>query len=252
MKLYKQFMHEIKDFSNKYWWLYLIYLSFLILIFFIQKGNLPQVMITSSCHFIADIFIMMMFTAYSQQRFGPGSRFQVVSMLLFFCIKLYTGIAHSEWHYLSTDLIYALSAYKNYQMDVRNRVIRWINPLTLLCLSLVIICRILVPFEMQTQKTIFQIFWVIIQTAGIFMFGIALSCTGKEKIRFLLSVISLFTMVLGSAVLFMTKLLYHNKDLSGLDISYTLLPITVLLFFLGRLRNYFIFPSFKRVNAQFS
>lgn len=233
MSVLKNFIDEIKSFSLRNWWLYVIYIIMLIVITITESNSVPTVILTSTVHFIADIFIMMMFTAYNQGRFKSGSYFQFFSMLIFFALKLWAGVYKGEWHYISADVIYALSAFKNYQLDVQKKEVRFINPITLSLLSIIIIFGLL-PL---LKTNILQNFWQSIQTMGIFLFGIALSYTGHEKNRYFFSVFSLFVMVLGSAVVTATRL-SGIKDLNGLEFSYTILPLTVLVFYLRQLHNY--------------
>lgn len=233
MNIFKRFFNEIKSFSIKNWWLYIIYVIMLIAIYYLQPDSLMSVVLMSSGHFIADIFIMMMFTAYSQSKFKLGSYFQVISMFLFFLLKLKTAIIEKEWHYLSADIIYALSAYKNYQLDVRKNKINIIRPGTLIILSLIIICGIWLPLKYYSLIPIFEDHWQIVQTIGIFLFGIALSYTGNEQKRYYFSIVSLFIMVFGSTAATISKLL-AGKQLTGLEFSYAILPLTVLVFYLGQ------------------
>lgn len=237
MEIVKIFIGEIKSFSQKNWWLYLIYAVMLIVIYYLQPTSLFVVVVMSTGHFIADIFIMMMFTAYSQSKFKIGSSFQVISMLLFFLLKLWTAIIQKEWHYLSADIIYALSAYKNYQLDVRKHKIKFIHPKALTILSLLIILGVWLPLKYYSVITIFDNYLQIVQTIGIFLFGIALSYTGDEQKRYYFSIASLFIMVFGSAAATINKL-EGGQLLTGLEFSYAILPLTVLVFYLGQWKKF--------------
>jgi hypothetical protein len=70
--------------------------------------------------------------------------------------------------------------------------------------------------------------WV--QTTGIFLFAIALSTTGNEHLRSELAIMALVAMVAGSA--WETGSLLVNHKIVGLALSYFLLPLTVLVFYI--------------------
>jgi hypothetical protein len=236
MNIMQMFASELKAFSLKNWWLYLIYILMLCVIYIRQSDSLLTVTLISTGHFIADIFIMMMFTAYGVQKYKLGSLFQVVSMLLFLVLKLITAATKNEWHYLSADIIYALSAYKNFQLDVKQKKILFINPKTLFLLSLSLVFVVWLPLKYFSVIKIFTDFSQVIQTSGIFLFGIALSYTGSESKRYFFSLFSLSIMVIGSAIATYHKL-SGGEMLTGLEFSYAILPLTVFLFYLKQIKR---------------
>ena len=127
MNIAEKFAREVKDFSKANWWIYIVYVVLLIAITIMDRDTFLSVFLITSLHFVADIFIMMMFSAYAREEYSQGAYFQIMSMLLFMSLKVYTGILDREWHYLSADVIYALAAIKNYGLDVKNVDIKFIN-----------------------------------------------------------------------------------------------------------------------------
>lgn len=235
-KILSLFFDEVKKFSITNWWLYIVYAIILAIIFFFEQKKIGFIVLISSGHFIADIFIMMMFTAYSQNSFRLGSYFQIVSMLLFLILKVLSGIVNSHWHYPTSDVIYALSAYKNYQFDIKKKEIKVLTPLLLSILSLFIVMA-MIYFDLHSKIKFLRTPWQLIQTIGIFSFGISLSIIKNEKKRYYFSILSLAVMILGSALVIIDSVI-KNNNVSGLDISYALLPLTVLIFYIKQIKQY--------------
>lgn len=224
----KRFITEVIQFSRNNWWVYIIYCGLLSIVFLVDKDHFLFVTLISFLHFIADIFIMMMFTAYNNSNYREGAYFQITSMLLFLTLKIVTGFTSGAWYYLAADPVYMLAAIKNYQIDVRKRDIPLINRVTMSWLSLLILAGL---FSLQGffKATIFIDPAQWIQTLGIFLFAIALSTTGHERQRYSLSIVALSAMVVGSG--WETYVALQGQRLTGLALSYFLLPLTVLVFY---------------------
>ena len=234
MSVVQNFIKEVKSFSRANWWVYIIYFMLLGVILLIEEDKLLSVFIITSLHFVADIFIMMMFSAYSQGENKQGTYYQVMSMLIFMSLKIYTGVIDNSWHYLAADPIYILAAVKNYRIDVKKSDLKFVNYKTMSVLSLLIIAAMMLIREYADAgmlSTASQ--WI--QTAGIFLFAIALSTTGNEHLRSELAIIALIAMVGGSA--WETANLLINGKIVGLALSYFLLPLTVLVFYFRNWSN---------------
>ncbi|MEO6314589.1 MAG: hypothetical protein ABIU63_09095 [Chitinophagaceae bacterium] len=229
MRAFSSFTREVKSFSRTNWWVYIIYILLLCIIVLVEKNALLSVSIITSLHFVADIFIMMMFGAYASQQNRHGTYYQVLSMLLFMALKIYTGLIDHAWHYLAADPIYIFAAIKNYAVDIKKSDIKLINYKTMTVLSLFIVAGMLwvkAHANLQLLETPSQ--WI--QTTGIFLFAIALSVTGHEHRRSQLAVTALVAMVAGSA--WETTALLLKQQIVGLALSYFLLPLTVLVFYI--------------------
>ena len=180
---------------------------------------------------------MMMLSAYHNSNYKQGAYFQIFSMLLFFALKLHVGFDSGNWHFLTADLIYVLAAIKNYTLDVKNIEIKSINIYTTTLLSLIVV-SILIFYKVQYGWEIFVHESTWLTTSGIFLFAISLSITGNESSRFIFSIIALFLMVIGAgwetyrALSTQLGLGFINDppEIHGLELSYFLLPLTVLVF----------------------
>lgn len=207
----------------------------LFIIVFTEKQDLVPIIIVTSIHFVADIFIMMMFSSYSRSNYAQGTYYQIISLLLFLSLKIYTGLVGDGWHYLMADPIYILAAVKNYKIDVEKSDIKIINAITMTILSLGIL---LVTYNLTKHIHHIKIISSpskLVQTIGIFLFAIALSTTSNERLRYQISLVALTAMVGGSA--WETFSTWENGKIVGLAISYTLLPLTVLIFYLKKWPN---------------
>ncbi|MFT3746944.1 MAG: hypothetical protein QM768_01445 [Agriterribacter sp.] len=231
MTLFDKFWQEVVSFSKKNWWIYIIYLLMMLIIS--RKQDIISVHLVTSVHFLADIFIMMMFSAYTRQEYKQGAYFQIVSLLLFISIKLYTGLSGGGWHYLLADPVYLLAAIKNYSLDVKKKDIKAINLYSTSALSILIILLVLIKNRSNSEFGLLYSLDEKTQTLGIFLFAIALSTTNNEKLRYNLSVTALAIMVIGSGWTVYNSL---SKGVNGLDISYMLLPLTVLVFYLKKIK----------------
>ncbi len=231
MELINNFTSEVKAFLKNNWWVCIMYAVLLSIVFVTQEKQFVSIVVVTSLHFVADIFIMMMFSAYTNKQYARGTYFQIISSLIFLSIKIYTGWSGKGWHYLLADPIYILAAVKNYKIDVSKTDLKSVNYKTMTALSLLIIFAVIMAkvfFKADILSSPSE--WV--QTAGIFLFAIALSTTESEQLRYEFSLIALIAMVGGSAWEMAIKL--EDKSLAGLALSYTLLPLTVLVFYVKR------------------
>ena len=241
------FIKEVKTFSKNNWWMFIIYFILLILAKENSKNGIGSIVLVTTVHFIADIFIMMMFSSYHRSEYKLGTYFQIFSMVLFTTLKLHIGITKGIWHYLPADIIYMLAAYKNYKLDVKNINIKQINPITTGLLSLIII-GILIYVKMSCNAEIFEHESSWVTTLGIFLFAISLTFTGNESSRYQFSIFALLIMVIGAgwetfnALDFIFGDAKPDDTIHGLELSYFLLPLTVLIF------NLKSWNSSKKVN----
>ncbi|MBD2754312.1 hypothetical protein [Spirosoma validum] len=233
METINDFVREVKNFSKSNWWIYVIYVLSLTIILFTHTGSITIILVSTLFHFVADIFIMMMFSAYASKKYNKGSHFQVASMLIFLSIKIFTGLNNGGWHYLAADPIYALAAIKNWKLDVKKINIQSINWITMSVLSLVLIFGIFYPLIRNGYISISWARWV--QTTGIFLFAIALSTTENERLRYMLSIVALGIMIGGSAWETINSIIYTGTSPNtGLSLSYTLLPLSVFVFYIKK------------------
>jgi hypothetical protein len=223
-----KFFAEVSNFSKANWWVYIAYVLLLGAVFFSDAPHLGSVALIPSLHFVADIFIMMMLSAYLRGDYREGAYYQIVSMLIFLSVKIYTGLIHGGWHYLAADPIYILAAIKNYRRDVVRKDLKFVNNKTMTALSVVLIATIVI-LSRDPRLGIDLTPARYVQMGGIFLFAIALTTTEHERQRYELSMVALTAMVAGSGWELLDSL--ESRLVAGLALSYFLLPLTVLVFY---------------------
>jgi len=229
MGVINNFIREVRNFSKANWWVYIIYCLLLVSILFIEKDKLASVFFITTLHFVADMFIMMMFSAYARGKNRQGTYYQVISMLVFMSLKIYTGLIDHSWHYLAADPVYILAAIKNYRVDVKKSDLSFVNYKSMTVFSISIF-GILLCFKFWGHVSLLNSASQWIQTIGIFSFAIALSVTGNERVRSRIAIAALIAMVGGSA--WETANTFVSGHIIGLALSYFLLPLTVLVFYI--------------------
>ncbi|HEY4291353.1 MAG TPA: hypothetical protein VGN00_29835 [Puia sp.] len=234
-----KFLAELSNFSKANWWVYIAYVLLLGAVFFSGAPHLASVALIPSLHFVADIFIMMMLTAYLRGDYREGAYYQIVSMLIFLSVKVYTGLIHGGWHYLAADPIYILAAIKNYRRDVSRKDLKLVNSQTMTALSVVLITTIVI-LALDPGLGIVLTPARYVQMGGIFLFAIALTITDHERQRYELSMVALTAMVVGSGWELLDSL--ESRLVAGLALSYFLLPLTVLLFYSKKWSYYMANP----------
>lgn len=194
----KMFIDEVSNFSKKNWFVYIIFVILLIIARYTDSDNLGRVILVILIHFVADIFIMIMFSAYARREYQTATFFQIISTLLFLTLKIYTGLIDGEWVYLVADIVFILAAIKSYQFNVKQRLIKWINNQTMTVLSLILLVLIFCV-ERNTETTIISGFQNSMLTIGLFPFAISLSILQNEKLRIKLSTIALICIIIGAS-----------------------------------------------------
>ena len=222
----KMFIEELSKFSKKNWYIYIILAILLIITSYTDSDNFWVVVLVTVIHFIADIFMMMMFSAYAQKEYKKGTLFQITSTSLFLALKIYTGFIDGQWVYLIADPVFILAAIKSYQFDVKEKLVKWINIRTMSILSLILLL-LMFWIEHQSEITIISEIKNSILTIGLFLLAISFSIVQNEKLKFRISTVAFIFIVLGA----FGKMLYSftNGDVHGLEISSTVLPLAILV-----------------------
>jgi len=231
--LVRLFSTELVRFTKQNYWVYPLYITLLLITFFSESGDILEVSIISTLHFISDMFIMMMISSYLAEKHAQGTVFQITAFLIFFSIKLYTAKFYNDWHYLLTDPIYFLVAVKSWFKDVKKTDIKWINPLVLTSLSLLIVLFTM-NYEGENKSIWFHPKGKAIQSIGIFLFAISLSITKNLFWKTWVGIVSLGLMSIGSAFMFYFAVYRPGQSINGLEISYFLLPLTVMFYYIAK------------------
>jgi len=214
---------EIKKFSKENWWIYLIFIICLFLIYITNSWNLLEVSLVFGFHFLWDVFVMMMWDYYTKNDQKNALKSQIWSFTIFSLIWIYTWFFAWKWSYLIPQLLFFWPILKWYFPKLK-----WID------YKFMIIIWIFV-FILYFSLNLINNLWVFIQILWFVIFPIAL-ILNWEKIRYFLSLTWIIFIFVGSA-----SFLYNwflEKNIIWTDLSYTLLPLTVVVFYLKNFKKY--------------
>ena len=223
------FLQELKKFAIKEWWIFLMFFISLFIVGYTASGNILEISLVFTFHFLADLFVIMMYFEYSQKNLITGSWYQAIACIIFTLIGIYSGLSTQDWQYLIPQAAFILVAIKNIYKDAYKKDLSYINGKTAVMgnILVIIVCILL-------QVTDEYPVWI--QIFGFAGFSSALAMD-EGKRRYLFSLISVFLVTFGSGLVLLN--LFLLKEVTGVSISYTLLPLTVFLSFLSLWKRYF-------------
>ena len=219
-------MSYILSFSRANIWIYIIFLVWLAVIGFSNKGNLFAISVIFFSHCAADIAMMMMGDLDGRGKHRDARIAQGVSFLIFTAIGIAAIITKGEWQYMLPQILYGMSAVYAYQRD-RSKIeitpLRW---------GIFLGATILIIGCMWYYQTFMSITSFLQAVGFLMMPTVLLFENTKERIFGL--IITLGCIILGS--FFACIWSWALGDISGYQISYFLLPLTVFVFFLKNFR----------------
>ena len=217
------FFSEIKTFSRQNWWIYIIFIICLFVIYKTDSWNLLEVSLVFLFHFLWDIFVMMMWDYYAKKEDKKALKSQVWSFTVFWLIWVYAWLTSAKWSYLIPQLLFFWPIIKGFKPKIK-----WIN------LSFMIFIWIVVFIGYYLLELIYNV-WVFIQILWFIIFPISLILT-NEKYRYFWNLVWIVFIFFGSAYLLYEW--FITKTVVWTDLSYSLLPLTVLAFYLKNLKKY--------------
>ena len=216
----------IQSFSRANLWIYLVFLLWITVIGFSDKGNIFAISIIFISHCAADIAMMMMGDLDGRGKHRDARIAQAVSVVIFTTIGVAAIITDGEWQYMLPQILYGMSAVYAYQRDRSKVVITKLRWSIFLCTTILIIgCM----WHYQTFASITS----FLQAVGfLVMPTVLLFENTKERIFGL--IVTTGCIILGSFLASIQS--WMLGDISGYQISYFLLPLTVFVFFLRNFR----------------
>lgn len=221
-------LQEIKNFSRENWWVYLI---FFICIWFIYKtgtGNVLEISIVFFFHFLWDIFMMMMGEYYKLWDKKKWSISQWLSVIMFTLIGIYAFIYNGKINYLVSQIMFWFSGLKVYFEDVLGKKITFFSQSTGVILGLI-------TLGMYWYLDIPNSWNAWLQIIGFFCFANALIMQ-NEKHRYFWSLFAISIITISSGI--ETYFSYLNGSIKWIDISFTILPLTVFVFYFKNIASY--------------
>lgn len=212
----------IQSFSRANLWIYLVFLLWIAVIEFSDKGNIFAISIIFISHCAADIAMMMMGDLDGRGKHRDARIAQGVSFLIFTAIGIAAIITNGEWQYMLPQILYGMSAVYAYQRD-RSKIditsLRW----------LVFTCATLLIIVCMWYYRTFDSIASFLQAVGFLMMPVVLLFENtKERIFGLITTLGFI--IIGSFLACIQS--WILGDISGYQISYFLLPLTVFVFFL--------------------
>ena len=166
-----------------------------------------------------------MWDYYSKNENKKALRSQVWSFLIFAIIWIYAWITAWKRSYLLPQLLFVWPIVKGYFTKIKFIDYKFIT-----------VVWIIVLITYWQLWLIYNI-WVLIQILWFIIFPISLVLE-KDNIKYFWSLIWIFCIFLGSFVLLYNWFL--EKNIIWTDLSYTLLPFTVFIFYLKNIKKYVI------------
>lgn len=220
-------LNEIKKFSRDNWWIYIIFLICISIIYYTNTWNIFEITIIFFLHFLWDIFMMMMWDYYAQNEKKKWWIYQIFSMLVFTIISIYAFIFNWKLNYIISQILFWLSSFKAY-LDIKNISQKILNYKTIFFVWIIILV-IYFYFELiNSFGQILQIIW--------FIFFAWFLSINDEKIKYFWSLFAIFLIFLSSGIETYNSFLISN--IKWIDVSYTLLPLTVFVFYLRNIKKY--------------
>jgi len=216
-------LKEIKIFSKNNWWIYLVFFACLFFIYKTNSWSLLEVSLVFAFHFLWDMFVMMMWDYYTKNEDKKALYSQLWSFTIFWIIWIYAWLTAWKWSYLVPQLLFFWP------------IVKWFFPkINWLDYKFMTIIWIFVLIFYYYLNLITNI-WVFIQILWFIIFPISLVLENK-KLKYFWNLVWIFLIFIGSALLLYNWFL--EKNIIWTDVSYTLLPLSVFVFYLKFFKKY--------------
>jgi len=216
-------LKEIKQFSKQNWWIYILFIISLFIIYKTNSWSLIEVALVFIFHFFWDIFVMMMWDFYSKKQEKKALYAQIWSFIIFWLIWIYAWITSNKWSYLVPQILFFWPIIKWFKPDIK-----WLNSFFMLWIWIFVLILYYYLWLIHSIIILIQILWFII-------FPISLIIKNSKK-RYFWSLLWILLIFLGSASMLYSWFL--EWKVIWTDLSYTLLPFTVFIYYLKLIKKY--------------
>ena len=216
-------LKEIKLFSKQNWWIYILFIISLFIIYKTNSWSLIEVALVFMFHFFWDICVMMMWDFYSKKQEKKALYAQIWSFVIFWLIWIYAWITSDKWSYLVPQILFFWPIIKWFKPKFK-----WLNSIFMLWVWIIVLILYYYLWLIHNITIFIQILWFII-------FPISLIIE-NNKVRYFWSLLWIFLIFLGSS--FMLYNWFNEWKIIWTDLSYTLLPFTVFIYYLKLIKNY--------------
>jgi len=172
-----------------------------------------------------------MWDYYSNNDKRKWSIFQVLSVLVFTIIWIYALIFNWKLNYIISQLMFGFTWLKAFFEDIK-----WVKKYRIFNYKTSIIIIIWLSILLIYYNfNLINTFWELLQIIWFISFSTVL-ILNNEKIKYFWSLVSVFVITLAWSIEIYNSFLISN--IKGVDISYTLLPLTVFVFYLKNFKKY--------------
>jgi len=221
-------LKELKKFSKENWWIYVIFIFCLFVIWYTDKWDMVEVIFVFFAHFLWDLFMMMMWDYYWKKQLKNGAISQAIWNVIFLLIWVYAIYKSQEWQYFLPTFAFIIWAVKTYFLQVKQKNIKILNIYSIFLLNSII-------FIFYIYYGLFETYYSVIQFFGFTIWALWLIMQDSKK-RYIYYVFWTFLIALWSFIW-----IYYNFidwKILWTSISYFLLPLTVVIFYLKNLKKY--------------
>ena len=221
-------LKEIKLFSKQNWWIYIIFIVCLFFIWLTWKWNIIEVILVFIAHFFWDILMMMMWSYYAEKKFNYWAISQALWNIIFLLIGIYAIYKSSEWQYFLPTIAFIMWAIKTYFLQVKKIDIKVLNVYSIIFVNIII-------FITYLYLNLFWNIYSYIQFLGFAIWSTWLIMQNTKN-RYIYYVWWTALIALGSFIWIYYN--YLDWNILWTSISYFLLPLTVVIFYLKNIKKH--------------
>jgi hypothetical protein len=216
-------LKEIRLFSKQNWWIYILFIFSLFIIYKTNSWNLFEVALVFIFHFFWDICVMMMWDFYSKKQEKKALYAQIWSFIIFWLIWIYAWISSWKWSYLVPQILFFWPIIKWFKPNFK-----WLNSFFMLWVWIFVLIMYYYLWLIHSLTVFIQILWFII-------FPISLIIK-NNKTKYFWSLLWIFLIFLGSSSMLYSW--FIEWKVIWTDLSYTLLPFTVFIYYIKLIKKY--------------
>ena len=226
---------ELKRFFKQNWWIFILFLICLGVIYATNSWNLLEIILVFVAHFLGDLAVMLMgdyFSLYQKTKDEKYEKYalfaQFVSFVIFGLIWLYAGIYWWKWAYFVPQILFIWPLLKEFWILYKIQVLEEINYRMVLTIWLLTILGYFYFWLIHNIWGFIQVLWFV-----VFPLGLSIK---NSKLRYMVSTIWIWFIFIWSLYQLVVWIL--EKSVSWVDVSYTLLPFVVFIFYLKNLHKF--------------
>lgn len=224
----KEIVNELKDFLKLEWWVFIIFLICLVFIFLTKTWNIWEILIIFFFHCLADVFMMTMWKYYSSWDLRKWSIFQFFWNWIFVFIWLYSGFFNWNWNYTIAQLWFTFSALKNYFVNIKWKKVKFLNWKVLLAVMFIVSLNYFYFWFVTSIWVFIQFLWFVIFPLWLVI--------DHHKLKYFFSLFWVFILTIWTFIILYES--YLRWNIFWVDISFALLPLTVFVSYVKRIRDF--------------